>query len=202
MDGSYIRSLSFSPDGRWLAAGGWAGRRAKIWDVMSGQLVHTITNVDSPQACFSPDGQWLVVSDANDYIVLETNSWKPVRRIQGDGFFVAGFCPATGALAVRDAKTVVRLADPATGETLAVLEPPGVEHLDNLSFSSDGARLAVIRPQAHDLLLWDIRAIRAELKRMRLDWAGPALPPAPAPQFKGTKFVVDTTPPETADTRP
>ena len=96
----------------------------------------------------------------------------------------------------------MRLADPATGETLAVLEPPGVEHFDNLSFSSDGARLAVIRPQAHDLLLWDIRAIRSELKRMKLDWAGPTLPPAPAAQFKGTKFFVDTTPPETADGRP
>jgi len=192
--GAYIRSLSFSPDGRWLAAGGWNGRELKIWAATSGQQVQTLTNVDSSCAYFSPRGQWLVISDENDYIVCEAESWEPVRRIRHDTFAMGGFCPATGALAVRETKTAVRLIDPATGETIAVLEPPGIEHLRDLFFSPDGARLAATRPQAHDLLLWDIRAIRAELKRMKLDWTAPDLPPTPAPQFKGTNFIVDGTP--------
>src|SRR5947207_14903789 len=41
---AYIRSLSFSPDGKTLAAGGYLGP-ARLWDVATGQVVRTLPHV-------------------------------------------------------------------------------------------------------------------------------------------------------------
>ena len=72
----------------------------------------------------------------------------------------------------------MRLCNAATGEILADLEPPDPWKVTCLSFSPDGCELAVC--EGHSALhLWDLRAIREQLAKMRLDWDLPAYPSGP-----------------------
>jgi hypothetical protein len=73
----------------------------------------------------------------------------------------------------------VRLVVPQTGRELAVLEPPPelFRGVGRIGLSPDGARLAVTNER--DVLVWDLRQIRSQLRTMGLDWGAPPIP-APA----------------------
>jgi hypothetical protein len=50
----------------------------------------------------------------------------------------------------------------------------------HLAFSSDGSQLIAANRDSHSIHLWDLRAIRAYLKEMGLDWDLPDYPPEPS----------------------
>ncbi len=57
---SYIRSLSFSPDRRWLAAGG--SRGIMIWDVETGETIYSLEDDAAAfKVHFLPDGERLAI---------------------------------------------------------------------------------------------------------------------------------------------
>ena len=57
--GMPITSVSFSPNGQWLATGS-SDMTARIWHVQSGQQLSTFSHSRPLKAvAFSPNGQWL-----------------------------------------------------------------------------------------------------------------------------------------------
>ena len=63
-----VFSVAYSPDGRWLAAGGGPGV-VKIWDAATGTHLTTLDHpiVDGIESiAFSPDGQWLAAGGDDD----------------------------------------------------------------------------------------------------------------------------------------
>ena len=64
---SSVPCVAFSPDGRWLAAGG--GRLMQVWNATNRQLVATMTQ-DNPvrSLCFSPEGTTLWVGDSRGHV--------------------------------------------------------------------------------------------------------------------------------------
>src|SRR5439155_14131427 len=49
-------SISFSVDGRWVAAAAWPEDDAKVWDAETGQLVQILPRSDILNLVFSPNG--------------------------------------------------------------------------------------------------------------------------------------------------
>jgi hypothetical protein len=83
--------------------------------------------------------------------------------------FVA-FTPDGSVVALEQSRRVVKLKEVATGRDLAQLEAADVPHSNPLGFSGDG-RLLVTRGGPELLQVWDLRAIRKELRTMKLDWS-------------------------------
>ncbi len=178
-------SLSFSVDGKWLAAAAWSEDEAKVWNVRTGQLVQTLRGADIVSLAFSPDGRWLVTCGFEEYRFWEVDSWQPRRAISrmrvGKNVGPVVLIRAGTMMAVSAGEFGVELLDADTGRILAVLDQS--EQLP-VCFSRTGEQLVTIDHTGANYL-WDLRAVRQQLAAMKLDWDSPPIPPPTATQLKG-----------------
>jgi WD40 repeat protein len=152
------RPLSFSPDGRLLAALG-PDRTLSLWDVTTGRLRDRLHIIDPP-VCpdtvifkFSPDGRMLAsfafdptfkgqhaLSDR--FIRLwDVASGEQIRRIEHpEGALAIAFSPDSHRLASAGADRSVRVWDVASGEEMGRFQHRDV--VNAVAFSPDGRRLA------------------------------------------------------------
>jgi tetratricopeptide (TPR) repeat protein len=86
---------------------------------------------------------------------------------------------------------VIRLLELATDRELARLADPNQDAPNFLAFTPDGGKLLVSSDFAHAFHVWDLRAIRAQLAEMGLDWDSPPLPPAPPVSPEPIQIQVD-----------
>ena len=75
-----VTSVSFSPDGQWIASGS-EDKTVKVWSVESGECVTTLQGhlADVTSVSFSPDGQW-IASGSDDKTCLLYTSPSPRDR--------------------------------------------------------------------------------------------------------------------------
>jgi serine/threonine protein kinase/WD40 repeat protein len=181
---SVIFSLALSPDGRWLAAGSWQGDGVTVWDRATGEIATELPGsrpgANSTTVAFSPDGRWLVVGGQGEYRFWATGSWQAGLVLARDHLE-----PTPGPLAFsRDGRVLaiapsarrLRLVAADTGKTLATLTPPRSRMIRELSFSADGALLAVAGDGP--VQLWDLRHIGEALASREFDWGLPAFRPS------------------------
>jgi serine/threonine protein kinase/WD40 repeat protein len=175
----HVQFPAFSPDGRWIAAGNWKGSGIKVWDFESRRIVQELPAASIAWSVFSPDGRSLATCSAT-CDVWDTDTWRrryslEPNRSEAHSPAMA-FSPDARMLAVILEPNVVRLVAAETGERLANLEDPSSANISYLRFSSDGARLYALRWD-QQIQVWDLRRIREELRKLKLDWNGPAIPP-------------------------
>jgi WD40 repeat protein len=167
-------SVSFSPDSRYAAVGGYRGNKddieafggaLKIYDVASGNLLHehhveteeryTAENV--PALAYSPDGRWLAVRSYNVMLWLDTNVQQflpDVIDVDGIGYERAIDWQPTGSLIAAGGGEKVILIDAETKQIIKTLEGHK-DGITDLAFSPDGKLLA--SADANNLVkLWDI----------------------------------------------
>jgi serine/threonine protein kinase/WD40 repeat protein len=185
-----IRALS--ADGRWAASCGWHSDRVRLWNSNTGQKVHEWVVGKWTLVFFTPDSRYLIISRGDEFSFWDVETLQPVRRLRRDITPFPGyvaFSPDGRLMAMEMAPAVLHLKEVATGRTVARLEDPHGDRANWLGFTPDGTQLVVISKYASAIHLWDLRAIRARLKEMNLDWDWPEFPPTPDEQPAGPATV-------------
>src|SRR5262249_11901992 len=147
--GSELLSVTFSPDGRWIAEG--SGRyssndpgRLKLWTAADGTEVHTIPAPSGGvnRVAFSPDGKRLAFRSSGVVERWDVDRYRKVRPLRGHTGWVytVAFSPDGTLLATGGWDQTLRIWDAASGMLLRTGE--GHTIINTLAFSPDGKRLA------------------------------------------------------------
>jgi WD40 repeat protein len=188
-----MTSVGVSPDGHWLAVGGWFEAGVRVWDLRRRRLELILRPKDAVRQTvffigFSPDGRWLVSCTRPDASpgfdqFWRVGTWEPGLRIDLERSGTVSRAPEFSGdgrlMAMGIAPDQLMLAEAATGRELARLTTLQPVNAAPLVFSPDGTKLLASTNQK-TLLVWDLRRIRDQLVSMGLDWDAPPYPVASA----------------------
>jgi len=157
---SSLRMLSFSPDGKKLAASA-LDQPSFIWDVVTGEQPVQLSGHDRlyGQLVFSEDGQWLAAPGWHTRMaqVWNAKTGKLTSLLKGHQGDVTAVCfspDGTRLLSIEDHPSYqMRLWDTATGKLISVLEGHS-NRLADFSFSPDSSRIASTGMD-QTIRLWD-----------------------------------------------
>jgi WD40 repeat protein len=171
--------IALSPDAKWLAASGWHSDRAQLWNTESGELVRDWAVGLRTRVAFTPDSRELIVGRTSEFEFLKVERLETSRRLKRDiGPFPGdvAFSRDGKLMAMEMSPAVIHLKEVSTSRTVAQLEDPFGDRSNAICFSRDGTKLIVVSTHASAVHVWDLRAIRARLKTMGLDWDWPEFP--------------------------
>ena len=140
-----ILALAYSPDGKRLAVGTWAGK-IKLWDVEAGRLLRELAGHGAGvwRLGFSADGK-LLGSGSMDQTarIWDTVAGTELKVLRGheDAVFGVSFSPDGAWLASAGYDGTVRIWDVASGSERKVLRGH-VGRVVDVAFSPDGRLLA------------------------------------------------------------
>jgi WD40 repeat protein len=161
--GEMVYWAAFDRDGRRVATGG--ERTAKIWDSVSGSLLHTLSHTTQLSAVvsvsFDPSGRRLITADADRTArIWNADTGEVLHSLDGHvlSLLFATFDPS-GALAVTvdqvDAR--LRMWDSRDGTLIGVFpHDPNAGRIFGVTFSTDGQRLVGTDYERGLLRIWDI----------------------------------------------
>jgi WD40 repeat protein/RNA polymerase-binding transcription factor DksA len=140
---AWVSSVSFSPDGKFLASGS-LGKTVKVWDVGSWQEVATLRHGDIvTSVSFSPDGKFLASGSLDKTVkVWDVGSWQEVATLRhGDAVLSVSFSPDGKFLASGSSDKTVKVWDVGSWQEVATLRGHG-DPVSSVSFGPDGKFLA------------------------------------------------------------
>ena len=153
----FARSLTFSPDGKTLAVGGWGDETVELWEVATRQEIASLQGGHKETThtlAFSPDGNTLASGSRDKTVKLWDMATREVKATVGHAgeVFQVAFSPDGKTLASGAAGNRVKLLDVASGEEITALSQRNGVY--SVAFSPDGATLAA--GSIRTIKLWDM----------------------------------------------
>jgi eukaryotic-like serine/threonine-protein kinase len=165
IDDDYLHNLAFSPDNSKIAAVG-DGESISVWDVASGQLIHSMhghKGWGARDIAFAPNGE-LVASCSGDQSIIIWNVVKGTREKEllghSDAVNCVTFSPDGKRVASASSDTTVRIWDVSTGEELITLSCE-LKFVKKVVFSPDSTCLVAAGSNGK-IAIWDM-AKKSEL---------------------------------------
>jgi len=150
-----VYTVSISPDGNTIAAGGWSGNNSRfyiyIFDRESGRIIHQISGFREviKKLTFSPDGKYLgaMLGGRFGMRLFETTNYRLVGEDSNYGASSnwLEFSPTSDRLATSSWDGFIRLYE-IDGENLRLLKRQNIMNRpqpSGLKFSPDGSKIAV-----------------------------------------------------------
>ena len=153
----FVRALTFSPDGKTLAVGGWGDNTLELWEVATRKGIAPLQGghrETTHTVAFSPDGNTLASGSPDRTVKLwDMATRKVITTLRGHGVGVAKvvFSPDGKTLASASGREV-KLWDAASGEEITSL--PQRQGVASLAYSFDGTTMAVGTDGS--ITLWDM----------------------------------------------
>jgi WD40 repeat protein len=186
--GGNVLGPSFSADEELLAVDRWNNEDIPIWNITSGNLLHTIhvtyaLGVTHGRAEFTPDGEWLCVTTLEDLRLYKPGGWNlhasvPWKTGANAQAFLAG--GKVAAVVTSLTGVAVHLLSLPDFRELAVLETANHAAILQLGTSGDGLKLFAVREDG-EVDVWNLPLIASGLAELGLDWDA-ALPTPSSPK--------------------
>jgi len=153
----WLFGISYSPDGKWLAACSGGNGTVYFWSAETGQLAFALQQSnqrDVHDIAFTPDGLWLATGGTDYFARLwDVTNREEVRKMPLIGMYSLAISPDGTLLATAGPDRTVTLWDVQTGGMLTALH-----HADELmavAFSPDG-RLIAAGGYDKTIVVWGI----------------------------------------------
>lgn len=162
VDGIFERleALTFSPDGKTLAAGG-SGNTIRFFDAANGKARDTLDGHAGAMTTvgISPDGKLLLTCSANDPVVRlwDARTGREVRRFEGNegGVDEIQYSPNGRLVASAAQDRPVHVWEADTGKLVQSLKNhPSIG--THIRFSADGSRIVTGNTKSRVAAVWDI----------------------------------------------
>jgi WD40 repeat protein len=154
-------SVCFNPDGKTALSGSY-DKTIKLWEVTTGQCVHTFeghnNNVNS--FCFSPNGETALLESKDKTLKLwEVKTGEHIRTFEKDDDHIRSVCISPDgktALSSYFFKTInMKIWDMETGECIRTFEKGRRYGINSVSFSPDGMTV-LSGDRDESIKLWDV----------------------------------------------
>ncbi len=157
-----LAGIGLSPDARLVIAG--AEREARVWEVATGRLVATLAGQTQTVVGVGFASPTYAVTVAEVTRVWQLESGRPIATMDNDYTFAVS---ADGArLLTGGGKRPPRVWDTMTGQAITTFSAPSLEWSRSVSFSADGALLAVTGQG--ETRVWDLTTLSTR-RRIDLD---------------------------------
>ncbi|RMD63301.1 hypothetical protein D6833_05815, partial [Candidatus Parcubacteria bacterium] len=137
-----LRSIAFSPYGKWLATAEREGSNVWIWDAETGEKIAQLRHNSIVETMtFSPYGKWLATASGDTAQVWEITTGRLVMRVMHrDVVNDLAFNPDSTLLATGSKDNTARIWEISTGREVQQLAHKS--EVFSVEFSPDGASLA------------------------------------------------------------